>query len=309
MNSDIYDVVIAGAGPAGLTAGLYTSREGLKTLVLEKWTCGGLAASTEWIENWPGTPDGVKGRDLMKNFKLQAQKFGTQIVESSELIKAEPAGKNITVTANNGRYETRTLIIATGSVPKKLNIPGENEFYGRGVSYCATCDGPFYKGRDIAVIGCGDSGLQEGESLLHFVKSIAFVEFLPSMKAEKILQERVQKKPNTRFMLNHMVTSINGQETVRSIAVKDRQTGEEKKIDVTGVFIYIGFLPNSGFVNGLVELDKFGYIVADDDMRTSIPGIYAAGDVRSKKVRQITTACSEGTIAAMAARDYLKELG
>jgi len=303
-----YDVIIIGGGAAGLTAAIYTSRENLRTLLLEKMLCGGLVASTAHIENWPGTPEGVNGADLIEKFKQQALKFGTQITEFAEVTKVEPLEKKVKVTTSNGSYTGKTLIVATGSVPKKLNVPGETEFYGKGVSYCATCDGPFYKGKDIAVIGCGDSGLQEGESLLAFVKSVTFIEFLPFIKAQKILQDRVQKKPNTKFLLNHTVTSINGDKTVSSITVKNRQTNKEEIINIQGVFIYVGFLPNTKFLQGVVKLDEAGYVIADDDMRTSILGIYAAGDVRSKKIRQITNACGEGTIAALAARDYIKEL-
>jgi thioredoxin reductase (NADPH) len=305
---DIYDVIIIGGGPAGLTAAIYASREGLNTILLEKMLCGGRAALTAHIENWPGTPDGAGGMDLMEKFKQQSTKFGTQINEFAEVIKVEPVEKAVKVITNSASYTGKTLIVATGSVPKKLNIPGEDKFYGKGVSYCATCDGPFYKGKDVAVIGCGDSGLQEGESLLGFVKTVTFIAYRPFMKARQILQERVKKKPNAKFLLNHIVTSINGDKTVSSITIKNRQTNKDQTILVQGVFVYVGFLPNTKFLQNVVKLDEAGYVITDDDMRTSIPGIYAAGDVRSKKIRQITNACGEGTIAALAARDYLKEL-
>ena len=308
MNDVTHDVIIVGAGPAGLTAGIYTSREGLDTLLLEKMLCGGLVASTGWIENWPGVPEGISGIDLMEKFKQQALKFGTQITEYAEVTKIEPLGKAVRVETINGQYTARAVIVASGSLPKKLNIPGEDEFYGKGVSYCATCDGPFYKDKDIAVVGCGDSGLQEGESLLTYVKSATFIEFLPYMNAEKILQERVKAKTNAAFLLNHMLTSINGDDRVRSVTVKNRQTNEEKTLEVEGVFIYVGFLPNSKFLEGVVELDPAGYIISNEDMQTSVPGIYAVGDVRSKKVRQIDTACGEGTIAALSVRDYINRL-
>jgi len=305
---DSYDVIIIGGGPAGLTAAVYASREGLNTILLEKMMCGGRVALTANIENWPGTPDGVTGIDLMEKLKQQAQKFGTQITEFAEVTKVEPLEKAVKVVTNGGSYIGKTLIVATGSVPKKLNVPGEDKFYGKGVSYCATCDGPFYKGKDVAVIGCGDSGLQEGESLLGFVKTVTFIAYRPFMKARQILQERVKKKPNAKFLLNHIVTSINGDKTVASITAKERQTDEEQTIDVQGVFVYIGFLPNTNFLQGVVNLDPAGCVITDDNMQTSVRGIYAAGDVRSKKIRQITNACGEGTIAAIAARDYIKEL-
>jgi thioredoxin reductase (NADPH) len=305
---DSYDVIIIGGGPAGLTAAIYASREGLNTILLEKMMCGGRVALTARIENWPGTPDGASGMDLMEKFKQQARKFGTQITEFAEVIKVEPVEKAVKVITNSASYTGKTLIVATGSVPKKLNVPGEDKFYGKGVSYCATCDGPFYKGKDVAVIGCGDSGLQEGESLLGFVKTVIFIAYRPFMKARQILQERVKKKPNAKFLLNHIVTSINGDKTVASITAKERQTDKEQTIDVQGIFVYIGFLPNTNFLQGVVNLDPAGCVITDDNMQTSVRGIYAAGDVRSKKIRQITNACGEGTIAAIAARDYIKEL-
>lgn len=308
MADVMHDVAIIGGGPAGLTAGIYASREGLDTVLLERWACGGLAAETTLVENYPGFPEGINGRDLIEKFKEQAQKFGTQIAEYNEVSKIEPLEKKVGIKTNNGEYDARSLIIASGSLPKKLNIPGEDEFYGKGVSYCATCDGPLYKDRDVAVVGCGNSGLQEGESLLRYVQSATFIEFLPYMNAEKILQERLQKNEKTEFLLNHMLTSINGEKVVNSVTMKNRETGEEKRLEVSGVFIYVGFLPNSKFLEGVVELDTSGYVITDENMRTSLPGIYAVGDVRSKRVCQIDVACGEGTVAAISALDHIKEL-
>ncbi len=306
--NDIHDIVIVGGGPGGLTTSIYTSREGLDTVLLEKGLCGGLPAETDLIENYPGFPDGINGMELINKFKEQALRFGTNILEFKEVKKIEPAGKKIKVQTAEEEYNAYAVIVASGSIPKKLNIPGEEKYRGRGVSYCATCDGPLYKNKEIAVIGCGNSGLQEGEFLLKHAKNITFVEFLPYMTAEKILQERLQKSEKTRFLLNHALTSINGDNFVNSITAKNRQTGEERQVDVSGVFIYAGFLPNSKFLEDIVELDNLGYIVTDEKMETSIPGIYTVGDVRSKNVRQIDIACGEGTIAAISARDYIKNL-
>ena len=308
MSDLTHDVVIIGGGVAGLTTGLYTSREGLKTVLLEKWLCGGLVAETTLVENYPGFPEGVSGRDLVEKFKEQAQKFGTQITEYSEVTEVEPLEKKVRIKTDKEEYYARCLIIASGSVPKKLNVPGEDEFYGKGVSYCATCDGPLYKDKDVAIIGCGSSGLQEGQSLLNHVKSATFVEFLPHMNAEQVLQDRLRKNERTTFLLNHMLTSINGDATVDSITIKDRETNEEKTIKVSGVFVYVGFLPNSKYVEGIVDLDKWGYIITNENMQASAAGIFAAGDIRSKRIRQIDTACGDGTIAAISASDYIKEL-
>jgi len=299
------DIIIIGGGPAGLTAAIYTSREGFNTLLLEKGICGGLPATTDLIENYPGFPDGINGMQLIDKFKKQALRFGTNIIEFKEAKRIEPAGERIKVQIAEEEYNAYAVIVASGSIPKKLNIPGEEKYTGKGVSYCAICDGPFFKDKDVAVIGCGNSGLQEGESLLKYVKSLTFIEFLPNMTGEKILQERLQKNEKTRFLLNHMLTSINGNTLVDSVTVKNRQTDEKKKIEVSGVFIYAGFLPNSKFLEGIVELDNLGYIITNEEMETFVPGIYAVGDVRSKKVRQIDVACGEGTIAAVSARDYI----
>lgn len=304
----MYDVIIIGGGPAGLTAGIYASREKFKTLILEKAMCGGLPVTTDLIENYPGFPSAVKGSDLMPKFKQQAQSYGAEIIETKEVKAVERTDKNITIKTNNDEYTTHTLIIAAGSVPKMLNIPGEKEFRGRGVSYCATCDGPFFKDKDVVIIGCGNSGLQEGVALLNYVKSVTFVEFFPFMTAAKVLQERLQKKENVTFMLNHKVTSINGENVVNSITARNRANNEEKDIKAAGVFVYAGFSPNSAFLKNVVELDKDGYIKTDESMKTSVDGIYAAGDIRSKEVRQITVACGEATIAAVSVRDYLTKL-
>ena len=307
MTNTTADVIIVGGGPGGLTTAIYTSRGGLKTILLEKGICGGLPATTDLIENYSGFPDGINGMELMEKFKKQTLRFGTNIIEFKEVKKIEPAGKRIKIQTTDKEYYAYTVIVASGSVPKKVNVPGEEEYQNKGVSYCATCDGPLYKGKDVAIIGCGNSGLQEGEALLNYVKSVTFIEFLPYMTAESILQERLQKNEKTNFFLNHMLTSINGDKYVNSVTVKDRQTNKEKKIEVSGVFIYAGFLPNSKFLEGVVKLDQLGNIITNEKMETSVPGIYAVGDIRSKMVRQIDVACGEGTIAAISAHDYIRE--
>ena len=308
MKNSVYDVIIIGGGPGGLTAGIYTSREMLDTLLLEKGLCGGLPASTDLIENYPGFPQGSNGMALVNEFKEQAERFGVKINEFEEVKRVEKEDKVVKLESSKGEYTCWTLIVASGSIPKKLGIPGEKEFLGKGVSYCATCDGPLYRDKEVAVIGCGNSGLQEGEALLKYVKKITFIEFLPYMTGDKILQERLKHNEKAEFFLNHQLVSINGEDMVDSINVIKRATKEEKKINVAGVFIYAGFLPNTKFLSGLVELDGMGYIKTDVDMQTSLSGIFAAGDVRSKKFRQITMACGEGTVAALSVRDYLQNL-
>jgi thioredoxin reductase (NADPH) len=271
-------------------------------------TCGGLAATTHFIENYPGFPDGIAGADLSALFKRQAEHFGTEVREFLEVKEISKSRENIfKVKIDSSEYTAPVVIIASGSVPRTLGVPGEKEFQGRGVSYCAVCDGPFFRDMDAAVIGCGNSGLQEGELLLRFVKKLTFVEFLPHIIGAKILQERLKETGRAEFLLNKEIISINGNEAVESISLRDRTTGDKTDVPVQGIFVYAGFSPNTGFVKDYLKLDKQGYIVADEDMKTSVAGVFAAGDVRSKKIRQVTSACSDGAIAAISASQYLKD--
>ena len=302
-----YDLIIVGGGPAGLTAGIYATRSRLDTLLIGKLVPGGQAASTEWVENYPGFPEGISGAELIAKIEQQAKKFGLEVF-TDEVTSVEFTPKKKIVQTAKAQFTSNVLIMATGTEPKKLNIPGEDKFKGRGVSYCATCDGPFFKENDIAVIGCGNSGLQEGLYLLKFVKSITFIEFLPRMTAEKIVQERVQNQPNTKFFLNHVMTSINGENKVESITVKNRETDKEETIPVQGIFIYAGLIPNTQFLQGKSKLDQDGYILTNENTETSVPGVFAAGDVRQKILQQITTAISDGSIAAFMAEKYIEKL-
>ncbi len=307
VENEIHDLIIVGGGPAGLTAGIYATRGRLDTLLLERLIPGGTAATTEWIENYPGFPEGIAGGDLMKKMEEQAKKFGLLITPTKEVLSVDFKNKIKTIRVEGAEHKAKTVIIATGTEPKKLNIPGEDKFRGRGVSYCATCDGPLFKDKDIVVIGAGNSGVQEGLYLLRFVKSATVVEFLPHMTAEKILQERAQKESRMEFHLNHMVTSINGENNVESVTMKNRQTEEEKTVPMQGVFIYVGLLPMTGFLEGEIELNKWGFIVAGDDTKTSVPGVFAAGDVRQRILQQITTAVGDGATAAFMAERYVEE--
>jgi len=301
-----YDILILGGGPAGITAGIYASRAQLKVGLLEKLMPGGQVAVTEWIENYPGFEEGVAGPELMQRMVKQAKRFGLEFLTGS-VSDINLNGDTKKVTTKQEEYQAKTIIIATGTDPKLLNVPGEDRFKGRGVSYCATCDGPFFKDKDIVVVGGGNSGIQEGLYLTRFVRSIQLVEFMDHLNAEKILQKKARENPKFKFFLNHKVISINGEQNVSSVTVEDRETGEQKELNADGVFIWVGMIPNTDFLPDKLKKDKYGFIITDENMQTSVPGVYAAGDVREKEIRQITTAVGDGATAAEFALKYLEE--
>lgn len=307
MEDAQYDVVVVGAGPAGLTAAIYGARAGLKILVLERALPGGYVATTDLIENYPGFGEGIAGIELAEKMKQHALRFGTTIV-SAEVSAVTKTDTILSLKAGQTEYTAKAVIIATGTTPKKLNIPGEDELRGRGVSYCATCDGPLFRGRKIAVIGGGNSAIQEGLFLLKFVEHVTFVEFMPQLTADKILQDEIKKEKRTEFYLYHVPMSINGKERVESITIRHRETGEEKTIETSGVFIYVGLNPFSQCVRGTVKLDTLGFVVTNERLETSVPGIYAAGDIRSDAIRQVVTACGDGATALIHAQHYIETL-
>jgi len=306
----LYDVIIIGGGPAGLTTAIYAARDGLKTLVLEREATGGLAATTEMIENYPGFPEGISGMEVMERFRKQAERFGAEIAEFEEVTGLDPARPGLirVNTETGAEFQGKTVVIATGSRPKKLGIPGEDEFYGRGVSYCATCDGPLFKGKKVVIIGAGNSGLQEGIPVLSYAAHVTFIEFLPYSRAEQILQDRVIGHPNSSMLFNHMVTAIQGETSVTGVTVVNRETKEESLIPTDGVFIYVGYTPYTGFVADLVELNKWGYIKTDEHMRTGISGLYAIGDVRADNPAQLSISVGDGTKAALEIREFIRQL-
>jgi thioredoxin reductase (NADPH) len=300
-------MIIVGGGPAGLTTGIYTGRAQQKVAMIEKLMPGGQVATTEMIENYPGFDEGVAGPELMKRMEKQARRFGLEIfsglVEETDLTLSPKI-----VITNGQKYKTKTVVISTGTEPKLLGIPGEIKFKGKGVSYCATCDGPFFKDKDIVIVGGGSSGIQESLYLTRFVRSIKLVEFTEHLTAERILQNRAKNNPKFDFYLNHEVVSINGEMLVNSVSVRNRKTGNVEELTCDGVFIWVGMNPNTGFLKGKMELNSWGFIKTNEDMETSIPGVYAVGDVREKSVRQITTAVGDGTIAAEKAIKYIEVL-
>ncbi|MGD8979703.1 MAG: thioredoxin-disulfide reductase [candidate division WOR-3 bacterium] len=301
------NLIVIGGGPAGLTAAIYGARAGLDTLVIEKAVPGGHAATTHYIENYPGFPDGISGFELAEKMKQQVLRFGIEIV-GTEAQGIEHRNSSFTIKTDSREFNTDALIIAIGTDWKKLNVPGEDELRGRGVSYCATCDGPLFKKRKVAVIGCGNSGVQEGKFLLQFVERITFVEFLPQVTAGKLIYDRIKDDERVEFFLNHEVVSINGTERVEAITLRDRATQKEKKIGLDGVFIYVGLKPNTGMLKGFIDLDETGFVMVNERMETSVRGVYAAGDVCCKTIRQVVTACAEGATAAINAYHYLESI-
>jgi thioredoxin reductase (NADPH) len=304
------DVIIVGGGPAGLTAGIYTQREGFSTLLLEKGYCAGLLVNIDLIENYPGFPQGIKGIDLINKFKEQALKFGVNIVEFEEVKLIQPNEKQIKVKTYKGEYIAYAVIVASGSTPKKLNIPGEEKYTGRGVSYCALCDGPLFREKRIIVVGGGDAAVSEALFLTKFASKVILIHRRDELKATKLLQEKLKDNKKVELLLGYTLSSIEGNNNqVNSVMVKNLKTGKEERIeDISGVFIYIGFLPNSSFLKGVVKMDDNGYILTNEKMETSYLGIYAVGDVRKKDIRQIITACSDAVIASVSLRDYIKKL-
>lgn len=307
----IYDVIIIGGGPAGLTAGIYLSRARINTLLIEKALPGGQAILTEIIENYPGFPHGITGPELMQKMEEQAVGFGLKIEygEVAEVkIKEGKEDKAKMLKINNKEYKTLVIILASGAEASKLEVPGEEELRGRGVSYCATCDAPFFKDQKIVVVGGGDTAIEEALYLTKFAQEVTIIHRRDRLRATKILQERVFSNKKINFAWDSVVTKVLGNEKVEGVLIQNKKTGEEKVISCQGVFVFVGNIPNSKFLNELIKLDKKGYVLTDDNMMTSQECIYACGDVRKKLLRQVVTACGEGATAAFAAQKYIEEL-
>ena len=305
---EIYDVVIIGGGPAGLTAGLYASRARLKALLLEGMMVGGQMVTTDIIENYPGFSQ-ITGAELSALMDEQAKRFGLR-VETGEVIGLEVIGDQKLVKMGGGEYRGQAVIICTGAEYRKLGIPGEAEFAGRGVSYCATCDGAFFQDSKIVVVGGGDSALTEALFLTKFAKEITIIHRRDALRATKIYQERAFASPKIDFLWDTIVEEIKGNQTVESVLVKNVKSGEVTEVPTEGVFMFIGIEPKTTFLEGVVELDEHGYIIVDENkLQTSVEGIFAAGDARKKLLRQVATAVGDGATAAFAVEKYLEERG
>jgi len=300
------ELVIIGGGPAGLSAGIYAIRAALDALLLERGAPGGQASTTEYIENYPGFIDGIGGPELAANMEAQARRLGLDIdyVNVNELSKQ---GDRFIVETDNESIAAKTVILATGAQPRTLGVKGEKEFVGRGVSYCATCDGAFFRDKKVAVIGGGDAAVEEAIYLTKLVEKVYLIHRRGELRAAKLAQQRAFKNSKIEFIWHSVLEQVYGNSVVEAINIKDVRTGETRSVAVDGIFVYVGIVPNSKLVEKFVSLDDSGFVITDENMQTSHPGLFAAGDVRKKPLRQVVTAVADGAIAVSSVTRYLQE--
>ncbi len=308
--TDYSDLAIIGAGPTGMAAAIYTTREGFKTTLFEKGPVGGQASITDLIDNYPGFPDGVGGLKLSEDFEKQARRFGANFQLGSEVKGIATGGKYKKLTAADGEHLAKSVLIATGTDYRKLNVPGEKELTSKGVHYCATCDGPFYKDKELIVIGGGNSAMQESVFLTKFASKLTILVRGEELKGSQILIDKIKSMPKIEIHSGFTATEISkdasGRMTVEGTSAK---TGNLASYEADGIFVFIGLIPNTQWLKGIVELDEAGFIKTDKTFQTNLPGVYAAGDVRSGSTLQIASAVGEGVTAALMIREYLKEEG
>ena len=305
----LFDVIIIGSGPAGYTAGIYTSRAKLATKIITGTLPGGQLMTTSEVENYPGFPNGIFGPELMMNMRQQAERFGSSIVDD-EVVKVNFQTTPFVITTHSEIYESKSVLICTGASPRKLGIKSEQQFAGRGLSYCATCDGPFFRGEDIVVVGGGDTALEEATFLTKFGKSVKIVHRRSSLRASKILQEKAFENPKIEFLWNRVVSDIKGNDKkIGQIVVNDVNNGNEQILPAGGLFVAIGHEPNTSIFKGQVDMDERGYIILKNHTKTSVEGIFAAGDVHDYRYRQAITAGGFGCMAALDVEKWLAERG
>ncbi len=302
----MYDVIIVGAGPAGLTAGLYAGRAGLSALVLERVFAGGQITRTLMVENYPGFPDGIEGIDLSFKFKEQAERHGA-VIETAEVTGYDIEGAEKKIITADRIFTARSVILAMGASYKTLGLQSERRLSGSGVSYCATCDGAFFKQKAVAVIGGGDTAVEDALYLANFASRVYLVHRRDELRAQKVLQRAAMQNDKIEFVWNSEVDAIEGDAVVTGVRVRNNKTQELRSLAVSGVFIAIGIVPHSDDVRDLVKTDDFGYIITDAAMRTSLPGVFAAGDIVAKPLRQVVTAAADGAVAVYSALSYLRE--
>lgn len=304
--SKVYDVAIVGAGPTGLSAAIYTTREDLETVVVDHGVVGGLIATTEIVDNYPGFPEGIGGLELSDLMRKQAERFGTEIRTGVDVTGIESDGDTLTLQTGGEPIQARSVLIATGSSYKHLEVPGEAELVGKGVHYCATCDGPLYRGKDLLVVGGGNSALQETLFLAKFAKHITMLVRRDEFTGAEILVEQIQKLPNVEIKFNTSVAKVNAEgNKLASVDTVDNAGGAGGQLEADGLFVFVGLLPNTAWLGGAVDLDERGLVKVGEDFSTSMPGVYAAGDVCAGSIGQIASAVGEGVSASLAIRHYL----
>ncbi len=301
-----FDIIIIGAGPAGLSAAIYGARGGLKTAIFEKGMVGGQINVTDEVENYPGFEEPLSGFDLTDKMRKQAERFGAVFIDE-EIIAIGMEGLCKVIETSENKYRAKSLIICTGAHPRRLNVPGEERLTGRGVSYCATCDGALYRDKVVAVVGGGDSAIEEGIFLTRFAKKVYVIHRRDQLRAQKIIQERAFRNPKMEFIWDTVIQEIHGEKKVEKLELVNRKTQQISMLPVDGIFIYVGILPNNELLESRIELDSAGFVLTDQNMHTNVPGIYAAGDIRHTVLRQVVTATSDGAIAAWSAEKWIIE--
>lgn len=302
-----YDLIVVGGGPAGLTAALYAAREGLDVLVIERAGLGGQAGVTERLDNFPGFPDGIGGGEFADRLSLQARRFGVEMLQAQDVtgLRAEDESRYVQ-TSDGAEYGARAVLVATGSTYRRLGVPGEDELIGAGVHFCATCDGPFYKGRHVAVIGGGNSAGEESLFLTRFVDRVTMLVRGEQLSASKVVIDKIEENPNIEVRYSTEVVELLGESKLAGLKIRSRADGAEETIDPAGVFVFIGLTPNTGWLPPEVRRDQYGFLLTEPTLATSIPGVFAAGDVRKGSTKQAASAAGEGATAALMIREYLK---
>ena len=305
---EYYDLVIVGSGPAGLTTALYAAREGIETLVIEKGGIGGQAGITERIDNYPGFAEGIGGAQLADQMRAHAERFEVEIFPAQTVTKIESIGEHKMITTESGdEYCSAAVLLAPGTRYRRLGVPGEEDLIGAGIHFCATCDGPFYRDREVVVVGGGNSGIEEGLFLTKFASKVTVVEFMDQLGASQILREKAERHPKMEIKLGKAVQEFKGNGHLESIIVQDRATGENEELFPAAAFIFIGLDPNTAFVKDVVETDKWGFITTSGTMETSLEGVFTAGDARGGSTKQVASAVGEGATAALMIRNYLEK--